>query len=198
MLRAAGTALIAASTAFLTFGVVAAATSQDELSSAATARSTAARVGTTETPPAPSPEPPAPQPTPQPPAPEPSPADEGAEVVSLLNAERASRGLAPVTIQSQVVAAAEAHSADQAATGVMSHTGSDGSNTGDRLERAGFTWRGWGENVGAGYRNSEHMFDGWMNSTGHRENMLGDYAYVGVAVVDAADGTRFWTMVLAN
>lgn len=188
MLRAAGTVLIAGASALLTFGVVSAATDASGLSSAATARSTAARVSVPVTPP----------PATTPPTTAPESAGEGAEVVGLLNAERSSRGLAPVAIQAQVVAAARAHSADQAATGVMSHTGSDGSNTGDRLERAGFTWRGWAENVGAGHTSPAHIYDGWLNSPGHRANMLGDYAYIGVAVVDAADGTRFWTMVLAN
>ncbi len=175
----------------MTFGVVSATSSSDSLDTAATANRTAARLATpTQT--APDPTPPSTTP------PTSAPSTEGAEVVALLNAERASRGLAPVSIHPLVTEAADVHSADQAANRNMSHTGSDGSNTGQRLDRVGFNWRSWGENVGAGHRTAAIIFDGWMNSTGHRDNMLGSYQYIGVAVAESADGTRYWTMVLAN
>ena len=172
----------------MTFGVVAASSGSDSIDTAATATRIAARQATP---------PPPPEPAPAPPTTSPA-QTEGAEVVALLNAERARRGLAPIEIHPLVVEAAAIHSSDQAATRTMSHTGSDGSNTGDRLERVGFNWRGWGENVGAGHRTAAVIFDGWMNSDGHRRNMLNDYRYIGVAVENSSDGTRYWTMVLAN
>src|SRR5262245_31038386 len=72
-------------------------------------------------------------------------------VLGLVNAERRRAGLAPVSWNDKVTAAATAHSVDQAAMNRMTHTGSDGSDAGDRLTRAGFVWRAWGENVAAGY-----------------------------------------------
>lgn len=190
MLRAATSVLIAAVAASVTFGVVSATSSSDSLDTAATANRTAARQAT--------PAPAAPDPTPPPTPPTSAPSSEGAAVVDLLNAERARRGLAAVSIHPLVTEAAEVHSADQAATRTMSHRGSDGSNTGQRLDRVGFDWRGWAENVGAGHPNAAIIFDGWMNSTGHRDNMLGTYRYIGVAVAESSDGTKYWTMVLAN
>jgi uncharacterized protein YkwD len=119
-------------------------------------------------------------------------------VVTLLNTERASRGLAPYADQPQVAEAAQAHSADMAAHRNMSHTGSDGSNAGDRLTANGFTWRAWGENIAAGQRTAHDVVTAWINSTGHRPQMLGSYSYVGVGVAAAADGTLYWTLVVAT
>ncbi len=81
----------------------------------------------------------------------------------------------------------------------MTHTGSDGSNAGDRIARAGFAASAWGENVAAGYGSTTAVMDGWMGSRGHRENILGDaFTSIGVASARAGDGTLYWTMVLAG
>ena len=53
-----------------------------------------------------------------------------------------------------------------------SHAGSDGSNAGQRIERQGYRWRAWAENVAVGYPDAASVMDGWMNSPGHRENIL--------------------------
>lgn len=127
--------------------------------------------------------------------PSPSPA---ADVVALTNAARATAGVPPVAVDAAVQRAAEAHSADQAAMGRMSHTGSDGSDAGDRLERAGYAWRTWGENVAVGQPTPAGVTDAWMTSPGHRENMLNaSFEHIGVAVAHDAAGRTYWTMVLA-
>ncbi len=119
-------------------------------------------------------------------------------VVQLVNAERQRNGLAPTTWHAQVAAAALAHSTDMAARGVMSHTGSDGSNAGDRLRRAGFEWTAWGENVAAGFTDGAAVFNAWMASPGHRRQILGNFTYLGVAAVASADGTPYWTLDFAS
>jgi uncharacterized protein YkwD len=119
-------------------------------------------------------------------------------LVDLVNAQRAKSGLAPVAWHDQVAAAAQAHSADMAAMNRMSHTGSDGSNAGDRLHRAGFTWQSWGENIAAGLNSNEAVFDAWMASPDHRRQILGSYTYIGDGAVAAGDGTVYWTMDLAR
>lgn len=189
MLRVGRGTAAAVIATLLTFGAVGAAASTRSLDSAATVRAPADRMTRTPVD--------APPPPPAATAPATTGSTAGQRVVDLLNAERASRGLPAVAWHDQVAAAASLHSDDQAAHRQMSHTGSDGSNTGDRLDRVGFDWRGWAENVGAGYPTPAAMFEGWLNSDGHRANMLGNYRYVGVAVT-SADGVRYWTMVLAN
>lgn len=121
-----------------------------------------------------------------------------AEVVRLTNLERAAAGRSALVAHPSVTAAAVAHSEDQAARQRMGHTGSDGSDAGTRLTRAGFTWRAWSENVAAGQRTAHDVVTAWMNSAGHRANMLSSsFTTIGVGVATGADGSRYWTMVLA-
>ncbi|KAI9019961.1 CAP domain-containing protein [Hyaloraphidium curvatum] len=93
----------------------------------------------------------------------------------LTNLERQKAGLRPLRADAKLAQAALAHSQDQDRGNFMSHTGSDGSNLRDRVERAGFTgWRAIGENVASGQRTEEQVMQDWMNSPGHRANILGE------------------------
>ncbi|SMD27092.1 CAP domain-containing protein [Kibdelosporangium aridum] len=95
------------------------------------------------------------------------------DVVRLTNAERQKAGCPPLTAVAQLNVAAQRHSEDMAANNFMGHTGSDGSTMVTRVERAGYTgWRSLAENVAAGYRTAEDVVAGWMNSSGHRANIL--------------------------
>jgi uncharacterized protein YkwD len=112
-----------------------------------------------------------------------------------INAERARHGLAPYQFDAAVAATAADHSADQAARRTMSHTGSDGSNAGQRLTRNGVTWSSWGENVGAGFNDPAALLQAWLNSPTHRPIVLSaTYTRVGAGVATASNGTRYWTM----
>lgn len=134
-------------------------------------------------------------PAPPPTTAAPSPA---ADVVALTNVARTAAGVPPVVVDPAVQRAAEVHSADQAAMGRMTHAGSDGSNAGDRLERAGYVWGTWAENVAAGQPGATDVTDAWLASPGHRVNMLNAaYEHIGVAVAHDASGVPYWTMVLA-
>ena len=119
-------------------------------------------------------------------------------VVGLVNTARANAGLAPVAWHEQVAAAALAHSTDQAGMNRMTHTGSDGSDAGARLLRAGFVWKAWGENVAGGYTSVQSVFDGWMASPAHKAQILGNFVYIGLAAVASSSGTVYWTMDLAR
>ena len=93
--------------------------------------------------------------------------------------------MAPYQYDAAVAATAAAHSADQAARRTMSHTGSDGSNAGQRLTRNGVTWQSWGENVGAGFNDPAVLLQAWLNSPTHRPIVLSaSYTRVGVGVAD--------------
>ena len=119
-------------------------------------------------------------------------------VIDLTNEARAAAGLAPLTEDARLTAAAAAHSADQARTRVMSHTGTNGSSPGARMTAAGYEWRTWGENVAAGQTTAVIVVDAWMNSPGHRANILNPaFVSIGVGSVASVDGILFWTMDLA-
>lgn len=120
-------------------------------------------------------------------------------VIALTNQARAAAGVGPLTENVLVDTAAAGHSQDQAAHDTMTHTGTNGSNAGQRITAAGYTWRTWGENVAYGQRSAAQVVDAWMNSAGHRANMLnGAFTGIGIGVAAAADGTLYWTMDLVG
>lgn len=122
----------------------------------------------------PPPKPPTPMPpNPTPPGPDPGSDPLQTEVVRLVNVARAQEGLAGVTVHAQLTAAAHAHATDMNARGVLSHTGSDGSNPGQRMSRAGYPWRTYGEVIASGYSSAQAVVDAWLRSPGHRNILLG-------------------------
>ncbi|GAA3462723.1 CAP domain-containing protein [Saccharothrix longispora] len=126
--------------------------------------------------PRPEPQAPKPQPQPQPQAPVPAPAASEvdaaeAKVVELTNAERAANGCPALAADERLGRAARAHSADMAARNYFSHTSLDGRSFVDRVKAAGHPSPG-AENIAAGQRTAEAVVKGWMESPGHRANIL--------------------------
>ena len=80
----------------------------------------------------------------------------------------------------------------------MSHSGTDGSNPGDRIARAGYRVLGvGGERRPRATPTPPSVMNGWMNSPGHRANILsGNVTQIGVGLAYAANGTPYWTMDL--
>jgi uncharacterized protein YkwD len=127
------------------------------------------------------------------PAPAVTRADSGptGRVLELVNAERAKGGCSPVTVDAKLTKAAQNHSQDMADHTNMSHTGSDGSSMTDRLGRVGYAYRSAGENVAAGYGTAESVMDGWMNSPGHKANILNcGFKEIGIGL---AGPGNYWT-----
>jgi len=93
-------------------------------------------------------------------------------MVCLVNKERTKRGLSPLGLNDLLTAAAQGHSNDQARYRRMSHSGSDGSTPGQRADRQKYPWVAVGENVAYGYDDEEQVMVAWMNSQGHKENIL--------------------------
>lgn len=89
----------------------------------------------------------------------------------------------------QLATAAFTHSNDMYENDYFSHTALDGSNGGIRIQRAGYAWRTYGENIAMGYRTEKEVVDGWLQSPGHCKNIMNkSFKEVGVARV----GT-YWT-----
>jgi uncharacterized protein YkwD len=93
--------------------------------------------------------------------------------------------------------AALAHSVDMAALRYFSHVGRDGSTVGDRASRAGYVWRGIGENIASGMRTPEEAVAGWVASPGHCANLMNaSFTEMGAGFAkssDPATGIVFWT-----
>ncbi|KAE9326146.1 hypothetical protein PF008_g16719 [Phytophthora fragariae] len=116
-------------------------------------------------------------------------------MLERVNLERAVQGLPALCANSKLQASAQRHSDDQAANDFMDHVGSDGSTMSQRVSDAGYDWRGVAENVAAGQVDVTEVMDAWMNSEGHRHNILGDYTMLGAAYAYTPDGLyrHFWT-----
>lgn len=121
-------------------------------------------------------------------------------VLRLTNAERTSRGLFALTTNTQLSAAADRHAVDMAAGDFLSHAGSDGSTSYDRIDGAGYLAgladdAGYktGENVAVGYGSAAAVVAGWMSSPGHRANILDPlFEEIGLARAETERGKPYW------
>ena len=122
-------------------------------------------------------------------------------VVELTNLERSKAGLPPLKANTQLSNAAENHTKNMANQDFFSHTGKDGSSPTNRVQSVGYLGVA-GENIAAGSSTPEDVFAQWMNSSGHRANILNaDYQEIGVGYYFLANDTgsvnynTYWTQV---
>jgi uncharacterized protein YkwD len=118
------------------------------------------------------------------------------EIFEIVNAERTSRGLSPLAIDGRLMQAAKIHSANMAAQHNMSHTLSvpDTGTLSKRLKFVGYTYSTAGENIAKGYKDAKDVMQGWMNSSGHRANILSsDYVHIGIAISKDKNGAPYYT-----
>lgn len=121
-----------------------------------------------------------------------------AEATALTNRERQAAGCADVTENAQLASAATDHSRDMADNGYFDHTSQDGRTFVDRAVNAGYE-DVMSENIAKGYQDAASVIQGWMDSPGHRENLLNCEAQVvGIGVARDADGTLLWTQMFGR
>jgi uncharacterized protein YkwD len=98
---------------------------------------------------------------------------EQAQVVMLVNQQRAAAGLAPLVVNETLADGAQSYAEYMANANFFSHTGPDGSNVTARAEKAGYTsWVFLAENLAAGQPTPDRVVQAWMNSPTHRANIL--------------------------
>ncbi|MEV6166795.1 CAP domain-containing protein [Streptomyces sp. NPDC051954] len=118
------------------------------------------------------------------------------DVVDLTNRERARAGLPPLAVDPILTTAAQAHSADMIARAFYAHTSPDGSQPWDRAAAAGSTRRSIGENIACGQRSAAEVVEGWMNSPGHRANILKPtFTHIGVGFAGGGAAGTYWTQL---
>jgi uncharacterized protein YkwD len=117
------------------------------------------------------------------------------EMVTRVNELRKQNRIPELALCGSLWLAAQAHSQDMARYSRMSHTGSDGSNMVVRVERAGYRrWSALGENIAAGQKTVDDVINSWMNSSGHRANILSSkYTHIGVGRATSSAGVNYWT-----
>ncbi|MEO9323926.1 CAP domain-containing protein [Nocardioides sp. C4-1] len=99
-----------------------------------------------------------------------------------------------LSVNTRLSAAAASHAQDMAARDYFSHTSPNGDDPGDRLEDAGYDWRSYGENIAAGYRAAADVVQGWLDSPGHCQNIMGRFTEIGVGYAFDADSQwgHYW------
>lgn len=118
------------------------------------------------------------------------------DVVTLTNAERTGAGLAPLAVDPTLTSAAQAHSDDMVARDFYAHTTPEGRQPWDRAATAGSTHRGIGENIACGQRSPAEVVLGWMNSPGHRANILKpDFTHIGIGHATGSLVGTYWTQL---
>jgi uncharacterized protein YkwD len=118
------------------------------------------------------------------------------QVLELVNQERAVRGLTLLAADELLTNAARGHSQDMSQNNYFSHTGLNGSSPGQRIAATGYSFNTWGENIAAGYTSAASVMNGWMNSSGHRANILkSNFCDIGIGYVAAG---RLWTQTFGR
>ena len=119
--------------------------------------------------------------------------DFASQVVALVNAERTKQGLSALTIDTKVQQAALVRAKESAQS--FSHTRPNGSSFSTALTEAGVSYRTAGENIAYGQSTPQQVMNAWMNSSGHRANILNaNYTTIGVGYT-VINGTAYWAQL---
>ena len=116
------------------------------------------------------------------------------EVVRLVNAERAKNGLKALSVSAALTKTATLKSQDMATKNYFSHTSPTYGSPFDMMRQFGISYRTAGENIAWGQTSPAQVMNGWMNSPGHRANILNaSFTQIGVGVAQNSDGRYYWT-----
>ncbi|HIY54326.1 MAG TPA: transporter [Candidatus Agathobaculum merdavium] len=119
--------------------------------------------------------------------------DYASQVVALVNAERAKYGLSALKADSRVQQAAQVRAAETVQS--FSHTRPNGSSFSTALTEAGVSYTRSGENIAYGQSTPQQVVNAWMNSSGHRANILNEsFTTIGVGYT-VVNGTAYWAQL---
>ena len=117
------------------------------------------------------------------------------QVLSIVNSERAKYGLDALTYDAHLSSAADVRAMEIKT--LFSHTRPDGRSCFTALDEVGYSYHKAGENIAYGQRSAGEVMNAWMNSEGHRANILGDYDYIGIGVYEKG-GVIYWSQFFAG
>ena len=119
-----------------------------------------------------------------------------AQIVRLVNEERAKAGLPALTIDTGLEAAGLVRAKEIVSN--FSHTRPDGTSFTTAIREQGVSYRGAGENIAWGQKSPEEVMNAWMNSAGHRANILNEkFTRIGVGHYQNGSGTNYWVQLFA-
>ncbi|GAA3856376.1 hypothetical protein GCM10022243_22000 [Saccharothrix violaceirubra] len=116
------------------------------------------------------------------------------EVRTLTNKERTANGCPTLAGNPKLTKSAQAHTDEMAKAGNFSHTGLNGSNPAERIEKAGYVWKAAAENIAFGQKTPTEVVAAWMKSPVHRANILNcSLKELGVGYALDAKKKAYWT-----
>jgi len=116
------------------------------------------------------------------------------EVITLVNQERAKQGLAPLKENVKLSSVAKIKSGDMVANNYFDHTSPTYGSPFDMMKKFGITYTAAGENIAMGQPTAASVMSAWMNSPGHRANILSkNFTEIGVGIARDKSGTIYWT-----
>jgi uncharacterized protein YkwD len=121
------------------------------------------------------------------------------QVLALVNENRRRGGCDDLTLDRRLIVAANRHAADMARRGYFAHRSPNGQGAGDRVEDAGYDWSRYSENIARGQDSPAEVVNGWMNSPGHRENIMDCRMHqMGVGLAFDRENTAYWVQDFAT
>jgi uncharacterized protein YkwD len=118
-------------------------------------------------------------------------------LADATNQQRAAQGLGALALQSKLNEGAQAKANHMIANNYWAHTAPDGTEPWDFFSRAGYNYQNAGENLAYGFDASAEIVDAWMDSPGHRANVLGNYKDMGFGYAsgDSYQGGQYTVVV---
>ncbi|WP_198170721.1 CAP domain-containing protein [Actinoplanes awajinensis] len=121
------------------------------------------------------------------------------QILALVNQQRVKAGCGAVTLDRRLIEAANRHAADMAKRAYFDHASPNGQKAGDRVENSGYHWRFYGENIAKGQDSPWAAMVAWMDSPGHRENILDcKLDQMGIGLALGHDKTPYWVQDFAT
>ena len=118
------------------------------------------------------------------------------EVLAIVNQERSKQGLKPLQMDWELERVARTKSQDMAAKGYFSHQSPTYGSPFDMMKQFGINYKSAGENIASGQRDPKEVMVAWMNSTGHRANILKpEYTHIGVGYYHGGSYGHMWTQM---
>lgn len=115
------------------------------------------------------------------------------EIVSLVNKERTIAGLAPIALDAELTKVAQLKSQDMQSKNYFSHTSPTYGSPFEMMKQFGISYKSAGENIAMGQTTAKQVMDAWMNSEGHRANILDSkFTHIGVGYVEKG---HYWTQM---
>ncbi|MCC0784772.1 sporulation protein [Clostridioides sp. ES-S-0108-01] len=121
------------------------------------------------------------------------------EVVDLVNIERSKAGLNPLTLDSSISNVATKKSQDMIDNNYFSHNSPTYGSPFDMLKKFGISYKTAGENIAMGQKTPKEVVNAWMNSEGHRKNIMNpNFSKIGVGVAQKNGGSIYWTQIFVG